>query len=263
MPASPDDASALVATAELCPLDELDRARLVRLRAQIAFARRRGSDAPPLLFEAARRLEPLDAALARETHLDALGAAIFAGRLANGPSVAEMAEAARCRAAGAAAAAGRRPAPRRPGVPVHRGLRRRRSLRSAALCDVQCRVEAGATRLRWLWLACRIASELWDDETWEQLAIRQVGSPASAAPLAFLPLALTYRAGTFVHAGEFAAAAVADRGSGRAHDIDRRARRSCTPSSCSPAWRGEKTTALAADRRRSPATRPAGARAGR
>ena len=43
------------------PLDELQRARLERLRAQIAFARRRGSDAPPLLLDAAKRLEPLDA----------------------------------------------------------------------------------------------------------------------------------------------------------------------------------------------------------
>jgi hypothetical protein len=91
---SPDDAAALIATAELCPLDELDQARRVRLRAQIAFARRRGSDAPPRLFEAARRLEPLDAALARETHLDALGAAIFAGRLCISPGLEEMATAA-------------------------------------------------------------------------------------------------------------------------------------------------------------------------
>jgi hypothetical protein len=41
---------------------------------------RRRSDALPLLLAAARRLEPLDAALARETYLDALGAAIFADR---------------------------------------------------------------------------------------------------------------------------------------------------------------------------------------
>ena len=41
----------------------------------------RGSDAPPLLLDAAKRLEPLDAELARETYLEALAAAIFAGRL--------------------------------------------------------------------------------------------------------------------------------------------------------------------------------------
>ena len=48
--------------AEEGPLNELQRARLERLRAQLAFALRRGSDAPPLLLRAAQRLEPLDAA---------------------------------------------------------------------------------------------------------------------------------------------------------------------------------------------------------
>ena len=74
-------ASDLLAAAELGPLDELQRARLERLRAQIVFASRRGRDAPPLLLEAARRLEPLDAAMARETYLEAIASAMFAGRL--------------------------------------------------------------------------------------------------------------------------------------------------------------------------------------
>jgi hypothetical protein len=60
-------------------LDDLQRARLERLRARLAFSLTRGSDAPPLLLHAARRLVPLDAGLAGETYLDALGAAIFAG----------------------------------------------------------------------------------------------------------------------------------------------------------------------------------------
>ena len=78
---APDAALELLAMAEAGPLDELQRARVDLLRAQIAFASSRGSDAPPLLLEAARRLEPLDPALARETYLDALSAALFAGRL--------------------------------------------------------------------------------------------------------------------------------------------------------------------------------------
>ena len=40
------------------------------LRGQIAFASA-SSDAPALLAKAARQLEPLDAALARQTYLDA------------------------------------------------------------------------------------------------------------------------------------------------------------------------------------------------
>ena len=61
---------------------ELDRARVELLRAQIAFASTHGSDAPTMLLEAARRLTPLSPILAYETYLDALSAAMFAGRLA-------------------------------------------------------------------------------------------------------------------------------------------------------------------------------------
>src|SRR6185295_9782576 len=60
-------ASDLLAAAELGPLDELQRARLERLGAEIAFTSRRGRDAPPLLLQAARRLDPLDAKMAGET----------------------------------------------------------------------------------------------------------------------------------------------------------------------------------------------------
>jgi AAA ATPase domain len=42
-----------------------------RLRAQMAFAERRGNDAPRLLLDAAAKLGPLDSGLARETYLGA------------------------------------------------------------------------------------------------------------------------------------------------------------------------------------------------
>jgi hypothetical protein len=91
---APEAAEALLATAELGPLDELQRARLRWLHAQIAFARTRGGDSPALLLDAARRLEPLDVAMARETHLEAMAAAMYAGRLGGTPSVLDAAEAA-------------------------------------------------------------------------------------------------------------------------------------------------------------------------
>ena len=90
-----DAALGLLGTAEAGPPDELRRARADVLRGQVAFASSRGSDAPPLLLKAAREFEPLDSRLARETYLDALAAAIFAGRLALGGGVREVAEAAR------------------------------------------------------------------------------------------------------------------------------------------------------------------------
>ena len=88
-------AESLLATAAVGPLDELGRAQVQRVRAQIAFDLRRGSDAPALLLRAARTLEPLDAELARETYLEALVAVVYAARLATGTDVTDVAGAAR------------------------------------------------------------------------------------------------------------------------------------------------------------------------
>src|SRR5580658_2865200 len=80
----------LLATAEAGPLDEFQGARVDLLRGQIAFASGLGSDAPPQLLKAAARLEPLDLDLARETYLDAWGAAMFAGHLASAGNLLEV-----------------------------------------------------------------------------------------------------------------------------------------------------------------------------
>ena len=120
--AASDAALELLATAELAPLDELQRARSERLRAEIAFTRTRGNEAPALLLDAARRLEPLDAALARETHLEAMAAAMFAGRLGERSGRPRGCRGRSGCAAGTAAATRDRSAPRRSGDEIHRGL---------------------------------------------------------------------------------------------------------------------------------------------
>jgi hypothetical protein len=68
-----DAALDLLARAEAGPLSEFQHALVDLVRAQVAFAASRGSDASPLLLRAARRLEPIDADLSRATYLDALG----------------------------------------------------------------------------------------------------------------------------------------------------------------------------------------------
>src|SRR5690349_19845013 len=88
-----DAALRLLAAAEAGPLGEFQRAQADLLRGQVAFASSRGSDAPPLLLKAARRLEPLDAGLARQTYLEALSAALYAGRFGTGGGLREAAEA--------------------------------------------------------------------------------------------------------------------------------------------------------------------------
>ena len=204
--AAADAALDLLATAELAPLDEFQRAWLERLRAEITFARTRGSDAPALLLDAARRLEPLDAAMARETHLEAMAAAMFAGRLGDGPGVREVAEAAQ-----AAPAA---PQPPRTLDLLLDGLATRFTegysaglppIRSAL--DGLRDVDGLSTRdARWLWLGCRLAQDLWDDELWYVLATGGLRVARETGALSVLPTAATYRAALHVHAGEFGAA---------------------------------------------------------
>ena len=121
-----DAAAELLAMAAAGPLDELQQARADLLRGQIAFASSAGSDAPALLVKAAKQLEPLDAALARQTYLDAWGAAMFAGQFAGAGESARglpgrpVSPAARRRAPAVRSAAGR------AGRAGHRGTRRRR-----------------------------------------------------------------------------------------------------------------------------------------
>jgi DNA-binding CsgD family transcriptional regulator len=201
--AASDEALKLLETAELTPLDELQRARLERLRAEIAFARTRGSDAPGLLLDAARRLEPLDAALARETHLEAVTAAMYAGRLGDKPDVREAAEAAR-----AAPAA---PQPPRPADLLLDGLATRFTDGYAASVpllraglDAFRDVEGLTARdARWLWPSCRLAQDLWDDELWYELAAGGLRLARETGTLRVLPIAATYRAALHVHAGAF------------------------------------------------------------
>ncbi|KKD04199.1 helix-turn-helix transcriptional regulator [Streptomyces sp. WM6386] len=201
-----EPAAALLATAEAGPLDELGRARIEVLRAGIAFAQNRGGEAPLPLLVAARRFGRLgDVTLARETYLDAVEAAIFVGRLARGPGLLEVGEAAR-----------EAPPARQPqvsdmvldalvvrltdGYPASASMMARAL---EALCDERLPVPV---QLRRLWFASFIASDLWDDEHWHTAATRHVTVTREAGALNALPDALDSR--VFVHliAGELAAA---------------------------------------------------------
>ena len=205
------------------PLSDLQRAKAARLRAQMEFARSRGgdTDAPRLaepaaqLLDAAKRLETLDDDLARETYLEALAAAMYAGRLGEPGALANVAEAAlRCgrprtelhrpidlllsgmaeRIVGGASA-GFDPTAYRVGAHVRTGAAGRRP--SAALDVAGLADSAGDAP----------PAELWDDEIWHQMATEMVRHARDAGALAVLPTALAYRAGVHVLAGEFASAA--------------------------------------------------------
>ena len=199
-------ARGLLATADAGPLDELQRARIDLLHAQLAFVSSRGTDATALLLAAARRLEPLDVSVARETYVDAFSAALFGARLNGSVGVAEVAAAARA-------------APRPPvGEPAAADLLLDALVALAddyATAVPRCREavqrlagdKASATeRLRWLWQGCVVALEIWDDECADTLSHSSVEIARQSGTLSELALALSARAPIQVFCGDLAGA---------------------------------------------------------
>jgi DNA-binding CsgD family transcriptional regulator len=201
-----DAALRLVNIAQSGPLDELQRAQVDLLRGQIEFAVNRGRDAPPLLLSAAKRLEPLDVGLARATYLEALSAAISAGRLGARDGVRRTADAAR--RAPSSLEPARAPDLLLDGLAVLHtdGYAAGTPMLKRALRAFRADELSSEDGIGWLWLACRTAMDLWDDESWFVLSARQIQLARSAGALTVLPLALNLRAGIHLFAGEFAAA---------------------------------------------------------
>jgi DNA-binding CsgD family transcriptional regulator len=197
-----DAAERLVLAAESGPLDELQRARAERLRAQIASAVNRGGDAPPLLLSAAKRLESLDGRLARETYLEALSAAVSAGRR---DTLLEVAR---------ALLAATPLEPQRAAELLLTGWARLiiegypagADLMKRALSEFRTERLSGEEEIRWLWFACRVALANWDDESAHALSARYVQLARDAGALTALPHALEMLAQSRADAGEFAAA---------------------------------------------------------
>jgi DNA-binding CsgD family transcriptional regulator len=197
-----DSALGLLAMAQAGSLDELQRARGDRLRAQVAFVSSHGREAPPLMLGAAKRLEPLDAGLARETYLEAFTAALFVGRLST--AVADVAMAARL--APAPPAEGRASDLLLDGLAllVTEGYAAGAPALKRALLAVQSQDVSVEEGLSWLWLAERAAMAMWDDEAWHTLASRHVKLARDAGALSELPLAVRSRILLHSHSGELA-----------------------------------------------------------
>ncbi len=193
------------------PLDQLQAAELEHLRGQIALDQRRGSEAARLLLGGARRLEPVNAGLARAAHLDALVAAVWVSDMGS-PGLRAAAEAARTAP----------PGPDPPGavdvlldavaLRLTEGYAATAPALKRALEMVLALDVSSGEADRWLWLAGGrigqiIAMELWDFESWHALAASQVQFSRSTGALMHLAFALNYLARTHILAGELAAAA--------------------------------------------------------
>jgi DNA-binding CsgD family transcriptional regulator len=186
-------ALALLAAVEAGPEDALRAAEAKHLRGEIAYDQRRAVEAARLLLDAARLLEPLDCELARETYLDALGAAILSS--ATDDAARDVAVAARA-------------------APRPRGQARATDLILDALATRFVEGHAAAapalgralTNLssidygaedvaRLLWLGGRpfsgyIATELWDFQAARAMAELQVQRARDAGALVLLQFAL-------------------------------------------------------------------------
>src|SRR3954470_4208633 len=184
-----EDALTLLAMSEAGALGDLDRARVDALRAEIAFASRRDSDAAPLLLKAARKLEAVDASLARATYLEALQAAGFAGRLARGAGLPEVSK--------PALAGPPPPSPPQPPDLLLQGRAIQYTEGFAAGAPMVKEALSGFRRepdlrRRWLSLASHAAADLWDDETWRVLSERGVERARRDGALTAMPLALSH-----------------------------------------------------------------------
>jgi len=202
-----DAAAELVGMAATGPLDELQQAGVSLLRGQIAFASSAGSDAPALLVKAAKQLEPLDAALARQTYLDAWYAALFAGRSAGAGDLHEVSRTAR--SAPPPAGAPRPPDLLLDGLAI---LVTEGRARAAPLLRRVARVFAEeeiptAERLRWSPVAVVAAVTVWDEESWHAIVARELQSCREAGLLAQLVIWADAMALLTIWHGDFAAAA--------------------------------------------------------
>jgi hypothetical protein len=206
-----DAALGLLVAVEAGPSDPLRTAEVERLRGQIATQQRRSGDGARLLLSAARRLERLDAALARETYMEALAAAVWAGDLGFPGGVRAAAEAAR--------AAPRAPEPPRVVDVLLDAFALRltegfavaapaltRALDLVLALDAAPDLEAG----HWLWPASAgqmLAQELWNAEGWYVLAAHVAQFARDTGALVLLQFGLIFLVVPHLLAGELATAA--------------------------------------------------------
>lgn len=204
---APEAALRLLAMAQVGPLDELGQARAERLRAQIAFATMRGSDAPVLLLGAARTLERLDVRLSRDTYLDAWSAAMLAGRLNDAGGLLDV--------AGAVRTAPEMANPRPSDLLLDGFALACTDGRVAATPALKRAIAAFAGSevsteevVRWSWLATAAAVWLWDYEAGLDIAARGVQLARELGALELLAVAINVLVQGVVFSGDFAQAAL-------------------------------------------------------
>ncbi|WKG02168.1 LuxR family transcriptional regulator [Mycolicibacterium sp. HK-90] len=185
-------------------LTKRERALAELVRGRSLFSFRSASAGLPALLSAAEQLQVLDPALATETYRDAFYAALTAGRLSDGVGLEQVA---------AAVLAMRRPTDPACSDLLLEGVSRMTVVGYAAGAPLVHRALAAYRTgglspeegLGWLPLACRLAHNTWEFDSWSALSARLVELAVDAGALAVLPSALLLRLSNRVYAGDLAA----------------------------------------------------------
>ena len=189
-----DAALGLLAEVRAVATDDVQRARMERLKGQVQYASNPGAEAPVLLLQAAKTLEPLDVQLARETYLDAWLASFVAGPHARpGGLLPEVSQAARSA-----------PPPPEGAPPCDLFLDGLAKLgtdgNAAAAPSLRIAVDtflggevSDNDFVQWGHLATLAACTLWDWKSWEALSGKHVELARISGALAPLSIALNGR----------------------------------------------------------------------
>lgn len=187
---APETALRLLDSVRGQPLTPLQEALVGRLRARAGYALRRDRSAPRQLLAAAQKLEPHDRDLARVTYMEALSAALYAGRLGEPGAVTEVAEA-------ILRATEHDESDRAQDLILRGQALLSAAGQEAALPTVRRAIRAfveqppKAFELHWMWFGGRAAQDLWDAEGLRTLAYRQVELARAGGVLTVLPMALS------------------------------------------------------------------------
>lgn len=198
-----NSATELLAMVEQSAIDVAQQAYVDLLRAQMAYVTGRGRDSPALLLRAAQGLEGVDGDQSRDTYLEAMSAAVEAGRFSSGCGVRDIAYSVRQ-------------------SPVQSSGRSTDLIldgfallytegHAAALPTLRAGVRAARgdrstqERLHLLWMAHVAAIVNWDDDSWFALSTSHLDLARTSGALSEMPLALSARAVILLFTGDLTA----------------------------------------------------------
>jgi DNA-binding CsgD family transcriptional regulator len=187
---SPEATLRLLDGARDDPLTPGQQAVVGRLRARAGYALRRDGSGARQLLAAAQALDAHDSALARDTYIEALAAALYGGRLGDADEVAAISQAILQATASDDSDRARDLILRGQALLAAHG-------QEAAIPTLRRALRAfldnppDALDLHWMWFASRAAQDLWDAAGMRALADRQVDLARAEGLLAVLPIALS------------------------------------------------------------------------